>query len=474
MLEKQTTKYNEMSMWNVFLQRYKIVYIQQGRFSSFDSIYWNFKNIFENFDVSLFKNSKKQEVNISNTFNWFFSFNSNLQKIYQNSFLILIDTNPRFEVSSLNIMIGKHVSDSNAKIYNLGNYYNLYYNYNHIGLGTKSLLKLVEGRSVLSKNLRSIVKGSLIIGSNLFSKNFGYFYTFLYEKLLNKSFCNQHFINSNVSDLMLLENQKNLELSRKFFNNIKTNKGIFFFSENDNQPSLDNFLFKGTDIINQNSHIMNIPLNKNQQLFNIPIKSYYEKSSLLINLENKIQFASKVISPFNSNLITPSQFFFSYILSNFEFLRVFKQNTNNRIFSFKKSKINENLLSNKFNTKNNINRIFQKSLKNQNLNNMLFFENKFKVRKRINSNFQFVDFWKHFDYYNFYYYFQNKKINNISFFKKTLNNFNYNKKIKIKNTIFSSNVKDFYLTDVISQNSPTMLNCSFFSQNKLNFKNIIE
>lgn len=476
MSKMNTSKFNnQMSIWNIFLQRSKIIYLQQGGLSNFDSIFWNFQNILENFDTVLLKKTKKQEINRLNTFNWFYSFNSKFQKIYENSFLILVDTNPRFEASTLNIMIGNQVSNWNSKIFHLGHYYDLYYKNFHFGIGTSSLLNIIEGRSILAKILRSKDKGSLIIGSNVFAKTFGNFYTHLYNKLLEKSYCNQHFINSNVSDLMILNNQKNLELSRKFFDCFKSNTGIYIFSENSSTPSFEGFSFKGLSIINQNSHLVNIPLKKNQQLYNIPTKPVFEKSSLLINLENKIQFAPKVVSLFNSNLISSSQFFFSYLLSTFEFFRMHKQLTNSRIFVNKKlKKFNKPNLDLIWLSKNNFDRVFQKAIKQNNEEDYFTFENKFKFRKRLNLHLKsFNKFWKFFDLYNYYYYFQNSEINKFSFFSIE-SNFNFSKKVKIKNTLFSSNIKNFYLTDLISQNSPTMLNCSFFTQSKINFKNIID
>ena len=114
---------------------------------------------------------------------------SNFEK-YENVFFV--NLNLRIENPILNAKLRqKFVWDNNLKIYYFGAKYNLTYKYIQLGVSTKNLLKMVEGRYSLLNNLKKTKKSNLVLYNNnlkLLYKPTFHRSLFNYLKTLNNSF----------------------------------------------------------------------------------------------------------------------------------------------------------------------------------------------------------------------------------------------------------------------------------------------
>lgn len=114
---------------------------------------------------------------------------SNFEK-YENIFFV--NLNLRLENPILNAKLRqKFVWDNSLKIYYFGAKYNLTYKYIQLGVSTKNLLRMVEGRYSILNNLKKTKKSNLLLYNNnlkLLYKSTFHRSLFNYLKNLNNSF----------------------------------------------------------------------------------------------------------------------------------------------------------------------------------------------------------------------------------------------------------------------------------------------
>jgi NADH dehydrogenase (ubiquinone) Fe-S protein 1 len=114
-----------------------------------------FKNLFNKLGLSnifLQKNGNLLSSNIDIDFRSNYIFNNELESFNDtvnkenNDLILLINTNPRYEASSLNIRLRQLLIKKNIKIASIGNPLNLTYEHKHLGNSIYTLYNLVHGK----------------------------------------------------------------------------------------------------------------------------------------------------------------------------------------------------------------------------------------------------------------------------------------------------------------------------------------
>jgi len=97
----------------------------------------------------------------------FYQFNSKFTSIGNSDLIFLIGTNIRYESSMLNLNIRKHFFDKEVAIFSIGSFLNQTYPLTHLGNSSKILIKIAEGTHIFCKILRKAKNPLIIIGSEL-------------------------------------------------------------------------------------------------------------------------------------------------------------------------------------------------------------------------------------------------------------------------------------------------------------------
>ena len=233
---------------------------------------------------------------ISNDFLKDFSFSKKLIDIKNNDVCLIIGSNPRLEGSIYNLKILKQVKNKNLKVYFIGSNLDLSYNKIHLSTNNSLLFKISEGKHYFCNILKKaktplIIYNNTLLTDKTFNKNL---LRLAFENLLSNNI-NIHFLNSDISNISLL----NLNMKPKKYSlfkfNIDNDKNIFkgfnaLFLIGINM--LPKGLEKKTFLIYQNTH--GIFSSKKVNLF-LPSKAVFEKTSCYQNVEGRIQKSNKII-----------------------------------------------------------------------------------------------------------------------------------------------------------------------------------
>jgi NADH dehydrogenase/NADH:ubiquinone oxidoreductase subunit G len=253
----------------------------------------------------------------------------------------LVGTNPRFESSMLNLKIRKHYFNKELLVGYIGPVTNLTYPVLHLGNSLTTLITIAEGKHKFCQNLRNAKKPLIIFGSELgfrldikVLENLG---RFISKKnfLMLKNFCgfnilHQHIAQTHLCNLGLNINAKSFLYSLNYeFQNLNSNKieflnkkKDFFFIQNVsdlNSKNIPSIFFFNTHKNTQNVKVNSIT--QNQYIF--PIKTFFEKDSLLINIEGRVQNHNKVLSSLKD--VRNAENYFK--LFGFLFVKNFLQNS---------------------------------------------------------------------------------------------------------------------------------------------------
>jgi len=223
-------------------------------------------------------------------------------------------------------------------------------------------------------------------------------------------------LNSDLSSILLNEiDSLNNSRSINYFNNFKNFKKIIFDRNYFLNTINKKYSTKKTESIILTSHnILNLK-NKSKRIILLPILTHFEKNSIIINIEGQIQKSVKVTSRFNTSIKNLN----NIIESFYEFV-------DNIFLNY----INKN---NKFNSKNYIYNTI-KQLKHSTILNII----------SINNN-------KYL--FSFFYLYKLPKIFNL----------------KLNMFIYKNHIKNFYQTDLISNNSTVMSLSTLFNVNNYVF-----
>ena len=258
-------------------------------------------------------------LKINQDFQSNYLFNSDLSSFSNTDFIILVNTNLRFESSNLNLKLKEiYNSNSNLKIYNIGIPIQSTYPVLNIGWNYKFLTDILEGKSKISKELL-LSKNSCIIGDPNFLKNFE----------MSSSNIKFNILNMNLFEI------NSYELGITQGKNFKTliNKTLSFILLNSNNFNLKLIKNKFIIFIGYQAGV-----NINHSNLILPSLSFLETYSININNKGVICESNKIFKmPLKINKIVLDEFnvngtLNSYIPFNSKQLNLYYKNFNVSLF----------------------------------------------------------------------------------------------------------------------------------------------
>ena len=120
-------------------------------------------------NISLGRNS----IKVDSTLRSGYLMNSRIRGIEDADLLLLVGVNPRYESPVLNARIRKAVNKNNLNVGLVGSPYDLTYDYNHIGSGTRSLVELLEGKHPFCSKIAKAKFPMILVGSSILKQDDG-------------------------------------------------------------------------------------------------------------------------------------------------------------------------------------------------------------------------------------------------------------------------------------------------------------
>jgi NADH-quinone oxidoreductase subunit G len=105
-----------------------------------------------------------QKLNLNLDAPFFYGLNASFDAFDKHNALLLIGTNPRFEASLLNTTLRKQQLSRALPYALIGNYNDLKIKYNHEGLSVKTCLNIVENKTPLFRKLYTLDNSTIIAG----------------------------------------------------------------------------------------------------------------------------------------------------------------------------------------------------------------------------------------------------------------------------------------------------------------------
>ncbi|KAB2074878.1 hypothetical protein ES319_A07G180500v1 [Gossypium barbadense] len=96
--------------------------------------------------------------------------NSSIAGLEKADVFLLVGTQPRYEAAMINARIRKTVRASNAKVGYIGPPADFNYDYQHLGIGPKTLIEIAEGRHSFCSAILNAKNPAIIVGSGLFER----------------------------------------------------------------------------------------------------------------------------------------------------------------------------------------------------------------------------------------------------------------------------------------------------------------
>ena len=223
-----------------------------------------------------------------------FKLNRTLLSIQKADLCLLIGTNPRYEGSLLNVHLRKRFLEGDFKIASIGVPLNLTYPVEHLGLGNKTLIQIIEGNHFFCSQLKKAKNPLIIFGSIILKRKDSLNLLNLLKNL------NKRILYRKYTTLGLLNNESNqvggLELGFSFISKkMIKNANILYLVGVDSYTSknLIKLCNKDCFIIYQNSH-GNLLANSSDVI--LPSNLFTEKVGTYINTEGRAQISSKILS----------------------------------------------------------------------------------------------------------------------------------------------------------------------------------
>jgi NADH dehydrogenase/NADH:ubiquinone oxidoreductase subunit G len=207
----------------------------------------------------------------------------------------------------LNLRIRKHFFNKDVVVGYFGSITDLTYSVIHLGNSPKNLINILEGKHTFCQTLRRAKMPICILGSQIISRIDGFGLQQLTQYLAQKLFLNLKTFNglnmamSTISQVHFAElgiiptAQSLLNLLNINKNLLKDNSKITYLYNNIDKDNFKLTLKNKIVFCNLNTHQQSG--NLKQALYTMPINSFFEKDSLNINLEGRIQKSFKSITP---------------------------------------------------------------------------------------------------------------------------------------------------------------------------------
>ena len=249
--------------------------------------------LFKSFLLSLGSN----KVGFSSRFGSFnqdfltdYTFNSKLSGVDNADLCLLVGVNLRKEAAVFNSRLRKRYLDTSIKVFYIGETQNNTFKTEHIGSSYKSLIDLVEGRSMFLRELFKAKNPIIILGSHIFSQKSGHLFYKSIKNLLQKNGLDPQILNvlQDTANITGLLNLGLKPISKKDLNNLDLVIGL-------NSDSADFFNLEKND-----RFFINLNYQGNSMLSDSDVilagSSFTEQNALFSNTENRVQKTEKAVS----------------------------------------------------------------------------------------------------------------------------------------------------------------------------------
>jgi NADH dehydrogenase (ubiquinone) Fe-S protein 1 len=377
-----------------------------GSLSDMESIYYLFQFLNELGSNSIQYSNNLFKINVDIPL--FYEFNTKIKQIEESDLILLIGVNPRLEASMVNVRIRKQYMRHNITVGLVGSPVDLTYPYLHLGTTTKTLIQIGEGKHPFCKQLRQAKRPLIIYGTEFLQRRDS-------GALVNII----RFIAKNIFAHSSQENNLNLLHSSVGLMNqcsLGINPGIRSkLYLNNNKSNFDTLFLLNINDLNNNKWIN--------------FKNKLERTTVFLqdsHITNAYKYADFILP--TSTAYEKSAYF-----TNTEGL---VQKTYQATTNFE-------------NTRNSVN-VLKAAAQTLNL-----------CEPKKTHNFTSYAFFN-----------ENPYASQLNKYNKSFN-MNYLNYKESQNKIYLSGflplVKNFYLTDSISNNSITMAECSLFLSTRINF-----
>lgn len=139
-----------------------------GSLSDMESIYYLFQFLNNLGSNSIQYSNNLYKINIDIPL--FYEFNTKIKQIENSDLILLIGVNPRTEASMVNTRIRKQYMRHNITIGLIGSPVDLTYPYLHLGTTTKTLVQIGEGKHPFCRKLRQAEKPLIIYGTEFLQR----------------------------------------------------------------------------------------------------------------------------------------------------------------------------------------------------------------------------------------------------------------------------------------------------------------
>jgi NADH dehydrogenase (ubiquinone) Fe-S protein 1 len=357
---------------------------------------------------------------------------------------LLINVNPRYEGSYLNLKLRQHYLNSNFQLFTLGSLIDLTYPTSYVGSNLKKLKSIVEGTNLICQNLIESKNLMAICNSDLYTRNDGLSVSSLlnvlkeHTKLQTKNWDGVNVLCTSINDAGINSLQHFEKIKEK---DLKNSAGLYLIRVSDTTAQIKKLInIKIGCLIND------IDNNSNNILITQNIKQNNGISNMFDNMYNKYNY-----------MYLPTNHFF--------------ENSGNYLNTEGIIKKSVKLVSTSQNIKDDW-RILRKVLS---LSNNISFLSELQTNKKLNFNCNNIYYFKNFINFLF---FADSNLTNIKFQNsqnKKTNSFSFDKSKfkyitgKIYNTPCKRFIDDFYINefDSYSEVSPTMVKCSLELRSEL-------
>ena len=235
---------------------------------------------------------EKSDYGIDVDFESNFLLNNKIIDLKEVDVCLLVNTNLRFEASSVNINIREQVTKGNLIVGYIGPKIDLGYEYVHLGLGLKTFYKILEGRHSFCKSLKKSLNPKILLGlDNNLQKFIGSSNFNLFNKLIKGS--SSIGLENNIFGLISSESS----LVGGFYRNVHSSRfskkdlKLVFLIEVENFEKSDYsedcvFVYIGShndDVVKKVDFVL-------------PSTSFAEKSVSYLNIEGRLQRTQRCVN----------------------------------------------------------------------------------------------------------------------------------------------------------------------------------
>lgn len=349
----------------------------------------------------------------------YYTINKDLSNLSDLNTLVLIGTNTRFEASILNTNLRKHQLSRDLTFFNIGVANKIKVKNKHCGININSLFCIIKNKLQINKALINTIKSSLILSeANLKGTNGKILQNLV--RIISKKL----FLKTKKSERLGILHSNSTSLIFNFLGINSHVRSSFYVEQLKNKEinllfTIQSYNINNQKWINPNTEIFAFATHQKKEN---QIKLQFKNIQKNLNVE-KIQYNIPLKTFYEKN---------GYLITTEGRLKKFQKSI--------KAPLNLTTIDSFFLTLLRSEKSTNKLL--EILNTLSQFKIETCIKKNLDKVINFIDFFS------------------FKFIESS---------ILIKQTLFTKNIKDFYMNDLLSANSPIMGECALFINNNRNY-----